>query len=257
AEVIDASSWSTSELKQRLYDEGNRPFNLEKGPILRIQLLQRSAQEAILALTVHHIALDFWSLDILMDELYLLYAAERAGTQVPLPPPGSHFTEYVRWQTEMLSGREGEHLWAYWKEKLAGELPMLSLPTDRPRPPVQTYRGASHSFPLSDRLTKRLRALAATEKVTLYMIVLAAFKTLLYRYTHQDDILVGTPMLGRSRADLERIVGYLVNPTVLRTNLAGNPTFRALLGRVRHTVVGALDHQDFPFALLVERLQPK
>jgi amino acid adenylation domain-containing protein len=257
AEVIDASSWSMTELDQRLSEEGNRPFDLEKGPILRIQLFQRSTQEAILALTVHHIALDFWSLDILMDELYLLYAAERIGTQAPLPPPGSPFTAYVRWQSEMLAGREGEPLWTYWQQKLTGELPMLSLPTDRPRPPVQTYRGSSHSFPLSDTLTRQLRALAASEKVTLYMIVLAAFKTLLYRYTHQDDILVGTPMLGRSRADLERIVGYLVNPTVLRTDLTGNPSFRELLGRVRQTVVGALDHQDFPFALLVERLQPK
>jgi amino acid adenylation domain-containing protein len=257
AAVIDASAWSKEELDQRLYKEGNRPFDLEKGPILRIQLFQRSVQEAILALSVHHIALDFWSLDILMDELYLLYAAERAGTQAPLPSPGPPFTEYVKWQGEMLAGHEGEQHWAYWQEKLAGDPPMLSLPTDRPRPPVQTYNGASHSFPLSDTLTKQLRVLASTEKVTLYMIVLAAFKTLLYRYTHQEDILVGTPMLGRSRADLERIVGYLVNPTVLRTDLAGNPTFRTLLSRVRQTVVNALDHQDFPFALLVERLQPK
>ncbi len=257
AEVIDASSWSKAELDQRLFEEGNRPFDLEKGPILRIQLFQRSSQEAILALTVHHIALDFWSLDILMDELYLLYAAERAGSQAPLPPPGSPFTAYVRWQSEMLAGREGEQHWTYWQQKLAGELPMLSLPTDRPRPAVQTYRGSSHSFPLSDALTRQLRALAVSEKVTLYMLVLAAFKTLLYRYTHQNDILVGTPMLGRSRADLERIVGYLVNPTVLRTDLSGNPSFRELIGRVRQTVVGALDHQDYPFALLVERLQPK
>jgi amino acid adenylation domain-containing protein len=257
AEVIDASSWSTAELDQRLSEEGNRPFDLEKGPILRIQLFQRSSQEAILALTVHHIALDFWSLDILMDELYLLYAAERAGTQAPLPPPGPPFTAYVHWQSEMLAEREGEQLWTYWQQKLTGELPMLSLPTDRPRPPVQTYHGSSHSFPLSDTLTRQLRALATSEKVTLYMIVLAAFKTLLYRYTHQDDILVGTPMLGRSRADLERIVGYLVNPTVLRTDLSGNPSFRELVSRVRQTVVGALDHQDFPFALLVERLQPR
>jgi amino acid adenylation domain-containing protein len=257
AEIVDATTWSVEALNQRLYEEGNRPFDLEKGPILRIQIFQRSAQENILALTVHHIALDFWSLDILVDELYLLYAAERVGTQAPLPQVGKPFTEYVRWQSEMLAGVEGERLWAYWKEKLSGALPMLSLPTDRPRPAVQTYRGASHSFPLSDELTRQLRTLANSEKTTLYTVVLAAFKTLLSRYSNQDDILVGTPMLGRNHVDLERIVGYLVNPVVLRTSLAENPTFKELLARVRQTVGGALDHQDFPFPLLVERLQPK
>ncbi|GHO74056.1 hypothetical protein KSD_18270 [Ktedonobacter sp. SOSP1-85] len=256
-ERIDAFSWSEEALKQRLLVEGNRPFNLEKGPIMRIQLFQRAPQEHILALTVHHIALDFWSLDILIDELYLLYATRVAGSQAALPAAGPAFTEYVRWQSELAKSPEGERLWSYWQEKLAGELPLLNLPLDRPRPPVQTYRGASHSFPFSADLTRKLRALAQSEKATLFMIVLAAFKTLLYRYSHQDDVLVGTPMLGRSRADLEKIVGYLVNPAALRTSLAGNPSFKELLNRVRETVTEALEHQDLPFPVIVERLQPR
>nr|BBH90794.1 hypothetical protein KTC_55450 [Thermosporothrix sp. COM3] len=257
AEVVDATSWSAEALEEHLLVEGNRPFDLEKGPIVRPQIFKLGEREYVLALTVHHIALDFWSLDILVDELYLLYAAQRAGTEDILPPPGPNFTEYVRWQREMLESAEGERLWSYWKQKLSGELPVLGLPTDRPRPAVQTYGGASHSFPISDELTGKLRELAASEKVTLYTLVLAAFKTLLYRYSHQEDILVGTPMLGRNKAELERIVGYLVNPVTMRTDFAGNPTFRELLARVRTTVMEALDHQDYPFPLLVEKLQPK
>ncbi len=122
AEVIDAASWSDEELEQRVYEEGNIPFDLEKGPILRIKLYKHSSQDYILALTVHHIALDFWSLDILIDELYLLYAFERAGIQAPLPPPARSFTDYVRWQSEMLTGPQGERHWQYWREKLAGDL---------------------------------------------------------------------------------------------------------------------------------------
>ncbi len=217
----------------------------------------RTPQDYILSLTVHHIAVDFWSLDMLIDELCLLYAAERVGVLAPLPAHVPQYTDFVRWQAEMLAGSEGERHWAYWQHELAGELPMLNLPIDRPRPPVQTYRGASHPFELGEELSKQLKALAKTEKTTLYTILLAAFQVLLYRYTDQDDILIGTTTLGRSRAELEKIMGYLANPVVLRANLSDNPTFKELLGRVRHTVIGALEHQDYPFPLLVERLQPK
>src|SRR2546421_11879584 len=256
-EVIDASSWSWEQLHQQLLEEGDRPFDLELGPILRIKLFLRTPQDYILSLTVHHIAVDFWSLDMLIDELCLLYAAERVGVQAPLPAHVPQYTDFVRWQAEMLAGPEGERHWAYWQDELGGELPMLTLPIDRPRPPVQTYRGASHPFELGEELSKQLKALAKTEKTTLYTILLAAFQVLLYRYTDQDDILIGTTTLGRSRAELEKIMGYLANPVVLRANLSDNPTFKELLGRVRHTVIGALEHQDYPFPLLVERLQPK
>ena len=288
-EVIDASSWNWEQLHRQLLEEGDRPFDLELGPVLRIKLFRQASQDYILSLTIHHIAVDFWSLDMLIDELCLLYAAERAGwaaagdhkgpnpalpSSSPYylspgqgggsPPPllrePAHvpqYTDFVRWQAEMLAGPEGERHWTYWQHELVGELPMLNLPIDRPRPRVQTYRGASHTFELGEELSKQLKALANAEKTTLYTILLAAFQVLLYRYTDQDDILIGTTALGRSRAELEKIVGYLANPVVLRANLSGNPTFKELLSRVRRTVIGVLEHQDYPFPLLVERLQPR
>lgn len=256
-EVVDASDWSEEQLKQHLFAEGERPFDLEQGPVLRIQLLTRSVQNYVLLLTVHHIAIDFLALDSLLDELCIVYAAEKVGLPAPLSPPDMQYSDYIRWQADMLAGAEGERLWTYWRQELAGELPVLNLPTDRPRPPVQTYRGASHSFKLSEELTRRLKTLANAEKATLYMIMLSAFQTLLFRYTNQEDIQVGTPTLGRSQAHLQRVIGHLVNPVVLRANFSGNPSFKELLSRVRRTVIGALEHQDFPFPLLVQRLQPK
>src|SRR6266567_4488015 len=256
-EVIDASSWSREQLNQRLLEEGDHPFDLERGPVLRIKVFQRTAQNDLLSLTVHHIAVDFWSLDMLINELCLLYAAERGGLPAPLPAPVSHYPDFVRWQADMLASSAGEGHWTYWQQQLQGSLPMLNLPLDRPRPAVQNYRGASHTFELGEELFHQLKALASAAKTTLYTLLLAAFELLLYRYTDQDDILIGTTTLGRSRAELEKIVGYVANPVVLRANLSGNPTFKELLGRVRQTVIGALDHQDYPFPLLVERLQPR
>jgi amino acid adenylation domain-containing protein len=256
-EVIDASTWSREQLNSRLQEEGDLLFDLEKGPVLSIKVFVRAAQDNILSLTAHHIALDFWSLDLLIEELCVLYAAERAGVPAPLPVHAPQYTDYARWQAEMLAGPEGERLLTYWRQELAGELSLLNLPTDRPRPPVQTYRGVSHVIELGEALSKQLKALAQTEKATLYMVLVAAFETLLFRYTGQDDIRIGTTMAGRSRADLQNIVGYLANSVVLRAHFADDLTFKGLLGQVRHKVIAALEHQDYPFPLLVERLQPK
>ncbi len=261
-ELIDASTWSRERLEQELQAEGDRPFDLEHGPVLRFKLFALAGQDYMLVMTAHHIAVDFWSLDLLVTEICVLYTKEvgtplSAAMQAMLSQRVPQYTDYIRWQAELLAGPEGERLWTHWQQELAGELSLLNLPLDRPRPPVQTYRGASHAFELGEALSKQLKALAGAEKVTLYMLLLAAFQVLLLRYTDQDDILVGTPMVGRSRSELERVVGYLANPVVLRTNLSGNPTFKELLGRVRHTVIAALEHQDYPFPLLVERLQPK
>src|SRR5439155_1363408 len=189
--------------------------------------------------------------------LCVLYAAERTGVPAPLPVYAPQYTDYVQWQAEMLAGPEGERLWTYWRQELAGELSLLNLPVDRPRPPVQTYRGASHVIELGEAFSKQLKALAQSEKATLYMVLVAAFETLLFRYTGQDDIRIGTTMAGRSRADLQKIVGYLANPVVLRAHFADDLTFKGLLGQVRYKVIAALEHQDYPFPLLVERLQPK
>ena len=257
-QVEDVSSWSDADIHARLVAESHRPFGLEHGPLLRISLFTSAAREHILLLVVHHIIADLWSLTVLMHELDVLYPAARAGTtSLPLLPLDVSYIDYVRWQTERLASAPGEQLWTYWQQQLAGELPTLNLPTDRPRPPLPTSRGASHTFHLDSALTSQLRALAHAEGTTLYTVLLSAFQTLLHRYTGQDDILVGSPTAGRSHAGLTNLVGYFVNPVVLRADFSAQPTFRAFLSQMRSTVLAALDHQDYPFALLVERLQPQ
>jgi hypothetical protein len=253
---VDGSTWSGDELNARLLDEAYRPFDLERGPLLRVSLIMRSARDHILLLVVHHIAIDFWSLAILLDELGVLYPAESAGVKAHLPPLALQYTDYVRWQAEMLAGPEGERLWAYWREQLAGQLPVLDLPTDRPRPAVPTHQGASHDFTMDAELSSGLKALAKAHGATLYMVLLAAFQVVLSYHSGQEDLLVGTPMVGRSRAEFEGIVGLFTNPVVLRANLSGNPVFGVFLGQVRRNVLAALEHQDFPTVLLVERLRP-
>ncbi len=261
--VKDASNWSQDDLNTWLAEEADRPFDLEQEPLLRINLLTQfsvtdtlGAKKTIFLVTAHHIVIDFWSLEILIDELSVLYEATKTGKVASLLPQSLQYQDYVRWEAEMLTSPEGEKLWAYWQKQLAGELPVLNLPTDRPRPPMQTYRGTSLFFELDDKLTSKLRELAKGEEATLYMTLMTAFLVLLLRYTNQEDILIGSPVAGRSLAEFERIVGYFVNPLVLRVNLSGNPTFPELLRRVRHVVLEALEHEQYPFPLLVERLQP-
>jgi amino acid adenylation domain-containing protein len=251
----DASAWSEAALHARLVAEVQRPFDLARGPLLRVHLFARSPQEHILVLALHHIVTDLWSLVVLTDELGALYPAEKAGTPLQLAPLALHYSDYVRWQADMLAGAEGERLWSYWQQNLAGS-PVLNLATDRPRPLVQTYHGAGHAFGLDQALTQRLHALAEAQGTTLYTLLLTAFQVLLYRYSGQDDILVGTPIAGRSRAELAGMVGYFVNSVVIRADLSRDPTFQDLLERVRRSVLAAFAHQEYPFVTLVERLQP-
>jgi len=252
----DASGWDSEVLKTRLIEEAYRPFDLERGPVLRVNLFTSSAREHVLLLVVHHIVIDFWSLAVILNEIGVLYPAEKAGVKASLPHLDSQYSDYVRWQAEMLASPEGERLWAYWKKQLAGQLPVLDLPTDRPRPEIPTYSGASYDFNLNDELSWQLKALAKAQGATLYMVLLAVFQVVLHYHTGQEDLLVGSPALGRSRVEFEGIVGLFTNPVILRANLAGNPTFETFLGHVRETVLAALEHQDYPTILLVEKLRP-
>jgi hypothetical protein len=253
---VECSSWSPEELNTRLLEEAYCRFDLERGPLLRVSLFTRSAREHILLLVVHHIVIDFWSLAIILDELGVLYPAECAGVKAPLPPLDLKYTDYVRWQAEMLAGPEGEQLWTYWRKQLSGQLPVLELRTDRPRSVSPTYRGASYDFTMDAELSSGLKALAKAHGATPYMVLLAAFQVMLSYHSGQEDLLVGSPMVGRSRAEFEGVVGLFTNPVVLCANLSGNPTFQTFLDQVRHTVLSALEHQDFPTVLLVERLRP-
>ena len=223
---------------------------------MRVTLAAGRGGEFTLLLVMHHIIGDYWSLALLLHELGVLYEAELSGQPARLPTPAASYDDYVRWQKETLGGPEGERLSASWKSQLAGELPVLNLPTDRPRPAVQSYRGQSETFRLSQELATRLRALGRANGATLYMTLLAAFQTFLHRYCGQEDFLVGSPTAGRSRADFAGVVGYFVNPVVLRADLSRGPSFRELLRRVRETALAAFEHQDYPFPLLVQQLQP-
>jgi amino acid adenylation domain-containing protein len=253
----DASSWIDDDLNSRLAEESRSPFDLQNGPVLRLNLFTRAHDEHVLLLAVHHIVADLWSLAVLMDELGILYQAESLRQTTTLSPPPIHYTDYVRWQGEMLTSSQGERLRAYWQDHLAGQLPVINLATDRPRPLAQTFRGASRSLMLDDQLAPGLKAIARDNDATLYAVLLTAFHVLLHRYTGQEDILVGCPTSGRGLKQLERVVGYFVNPVVVRANPSGASTFQQLLVRSRQTILAAFEHQNYPFALLVERLQPE
>jgi amino acid adenylation domain-containing protein len=265
-EAVDAQGWSDHRLADYLAAEGHRPFDLESGPLMRVVLLTRTALEHVLLLAMHHVITDFWSLGLLLDDLALLYPAFRAGERLELPPAGLLYTDYVRWQEEMLAGPEGERLWEHWRFRLGGELPVLDLHTDRPRPRVQTHTGAALQLHLSADLSGRLKELGRERGATPFVTLLAAFEVLLHRYTGQEDFLVGSVTAARTRAGFARTLGYFVNPLVLRASFGngggegaagGDPGFEALLARSRADALGAFEHQDFPFPLLVERLQPE
>ncbi|QRK05626.1 amino acid adenylation domain-containing protein [Archangium violaceum] len=255
-EAVDAAALAEAELDARLNDEAKKPFDLEHGPLLRVRVFTRSPQEHALIMTMHHIVTDFWSIAVLAEELDTLYPAECAGRKVELPPLEATSADAAREQAAMLAGPRGQALEAYWREQLAGELPVLHLPTDHPRPPVQTFVGRIHTTRLDAKLVDQLKALAQAQGTTLAMVLQAAFQVLLHRYTGQQDFTLGVVSAGRGRADLARVAGYFVNPLVLRTRPAPNQTFEAFLARTRQTTLEAFEHQDYPFNTLVERLQP-
>ncbi|OLT58220.1 non-ribosomal peptide synthetase [Moorena bouillonii] len=253
---IDASSWSEEELNKKVVAAHRYPFNLETEQVMRVRWFTCSEANHIMLLTIHHIVLDGWSCNLIAQELPQLYESQLNGLEVSLPPLQYSYQDYVSWRQELVEGPEGEQLWSYWQQKLGGELPVLNLPTDRPRPPIQTDNGGSYSFKLSQKLTEQLKELAKTERATLYMTLLAAFEVLLYRYTGQEDILVGSPTYGgRTKEEFASIVGYFVDAVVMRADLSGSLSFRDFLSQVRQTVLEALAHQDYPFALLVEKLK--
>jgi amino acid adenylation domain-containing protein/non-ribosomal peptide synthase protein (TIGR01720 family) len=256
-EIVDATRWDDATLAERLRDEAHLPFDLEHGPLLRALLFRRADDEQVLLVVAHHIVIDFWSLAILMRELGELYRAATNGATAKLAPHTSNYFDYVRYEQHLLSGEAGERLAGFWQKQLAGELPVLNLHTDRPRPAGQTFRGASEPLRLDAQLTARLKALSQANDATLFMTLLAAFKVLLYRYTGQEDLLVGSPTAGRQSAQFASTVGYFVNPVVLRTSPHGAVSFAEFLRQVRHTTLATFARQEYPFALLVKQLQPE
>ena len=258
--LIDLSALPDDEREQetlvRAAREAARPFDLEQGPLLRVALLKLSEHEHVALLTMHHIVSDGWSITVLIKEVTILYEAFVRDQPSTLADLNIQYADYAAWQHDHLRGEVLEKHLRYWRKQLAGAPALLALPTDHPRPPSQTLRGAAQSLVLSTRTTEGIKRLSRSEGATLFMTLLATFQTLLHRCTGQDDIVVGSDIANRSSVETEGLLGCFFNFLALRTDLSGNPTFRQLLGRVREITLGAYTHQDLPFERLVEELQP-
>ncbi|MDH6493326.1 non-ribosomal peptide synthetase [Streptomyces sp. SAI-127] len=228
-------------------------FDLAAGPLIRATLIRLAPHEHVLAVAVHHVAFDEWSVRVFRHELSTLYDALRAGEPDPLPPLPVQYADFAAWQRQWLDGDVMNGHLAYWQEQLAN-LSALELPTDRPRPPVRSSKGAAVGFSAPQQTAAALRALSRKNGVTLQMTLLAGLSMLLGRYTGSEDVVVGTPVANRNRAETEDLIGFFVNTLVMRTDLSGDPTFRELLGRVRKTALAAYAHQDLPFEQLVDAL---
>ncbi len=253
--VEDTVHLDEEQVQEQLEQIASETFDLARGPLFRTVLFKRADDEYILLIAAHHIIMDMWSLAVIINDISQLYinAADGAG----LLPLGLRYTDFIDWQEKMLGGPEGEKLWNYWSNKLGGRLPVLELPTDFPRPPVQTFNGKNCTVKLGAKLTEKLKAFSDSRGLTLYMTLLAAFKVLLYKYTGQEDIIVGTPTTGRTRPELTDIVGYFVNSVALRSLVDDAEAFDEFAVDVKQTVVEALENQDYPFYDLVEKLMPQ
>src|SRR5829696_8756653 len=258
--VVDLQTFPAEEREQKVMrlatEEAQRPFDIEKGPLVRARLLRLNAEEHVLVFTIHHIISDGWSMGVLVNETAALYKAYIEGQPSPLAELPVQYADFAEWQREWLTKGNLEPQLQYWKQQLGGELPALELPIDRVRPPRQSFRGAVRRFALSEELSAAIKSLGRQEGATLFMTLLAAFQSLLHRYTNQTDILVGTGIANRNRAEIESLIGFFVNTLVLRTDFGGRPTFRELLRRVRDLTLEAYAHQDLPFERVVEELQP-
>ncbi|UUL82304.1 non-ribosomal peptide synthetase [Sphingomonas qomolangmaensis] len=237
--------------------EAQRPFDLQHGPVIRAGLVQISGSESLLLLTIHHIAADGWSLDVLMRELLQFYDARRGGRVASLPALTIQYADFASWQRRWLRGAVLQAQVDYWKRSLGGAPPLLALPTDRPRPPVQTFAGELYAFAMSGATLRAAKRVSEAAQVTLFTTLLAAFYALLHRYTARDDLVVGSPIASRTRPELEGLIGFFANTLVLRVRLTPDLSFNDLIARVKEATLGAYAHQDIPFEKLVEELQPE
>jgi amino acid adenylation domain-containing protein len=255
--VEDAACADEDRVSELVAEEARRPFDLAEGPLFRARLLRIGAEDHVLLLTLHHVVADGWSMAVLYGELDALYAAFRDGRTSALPDLPVQYADFAAWQREHLAGEVLERQLAYWKRALAGAPALLELPTDHVRPAVPTNRGAFEVATFGGGVLERLTGLAQAEGATLYMALLAVFQVLLSKYSGSTDVVVGTPISGRTTGEIEGLIGFFVNTLVMRTDLGGDPTFREVLGRVRDGALGAYEHQDVPFEKLVETLAPE
>ena len=259
-ELQDLSGFPERQAEQqaaeRAQEEARQPFDLAAAPLLRVNLLRICIEDHVLLITFHHIISDAWSDSVFWRELECLYNGFCRGDSPELPELGIQYGDFAYWQRQLLESTKLDELGAYWREKLSGELPILNLALDRSRPVFLASSGARCSLELDRQFTEALKAFSRREGVTLFTTLLAVFNTLLFRYTGQEDLLVGTPVAGRTTVELEGLIGPVLRTLVLRNDLSGNPTFRELLARIRETSLEAMSRQDLPFEKLLETLQP-
>ena len=246
-----------TEAQRLVTQERERPFDLATGPLWRSQLLHLDSEEYMLLVTMHHSVSDGWSINVFEQELAALYEAFCSGRPSPLPELPIQYADFAHWQHQWLQSEEFKSQFDYWKRQLGGKLPVLELPTDRLRPPILTDRGAEQTLTLPQKLSEALKNWSQQEGATLAMTLLTGFKTLLYRYTGQEDLIVGSPVAGRNYVELEGLIGFFINTVVIRSDLSGNPSFRKLLSRVRLTALEAYEHESIPFEKLVQELRPE
>ena len=259
--VIDIShlpdAERTAEARRLADEESTQPFDISCGPLFRMQLVRLAEEDHLLLFTMHHIISDGWSLQVMASELGTLYEAYKSGQTSPLPELLIQYVDFAVWQREWMQGEVLEKQLSYWREQLGEDLTELELPFDYARPARQSFRGDAEGIELNAKLTPRMKEIAREQGATLFMTLLAAFNVLLWRYTGQEDLSVGTPIANRTRAETENLIGFFVNTLVLRTKMNASSSFRDLLEQVRETTLGAYDHQDVPFEKLVEELQPE
>ncbi|MEI5527872.1 amino acid adenylation domain-containing protein [Streptomyces brasiliscabiei] len=252
--VVDVEHLEWDEIHALIVEEYRRPYDLERDPLVRFRLFRRGPARWVIMKAVHHIVSDAVSTFTFIEELLTVYEALRRGRVPDLPPVTARYLDFLNRQTAFLAGPEAPRMLDHWRAHLPAEMPTLALPVDKPRPSVQTHNGASEFFVLDEELSARVHALAREHNVTVYMVLLSAYYLLLHAYSGQDDIIVGSPVTGRTDERFAGVYGYFVNPLPLYVSLAGEPTVAELLDRVRTTVLGGLDHQEYPFVLLVEKL---
>ena len=252
--VHDARKLDPARLKALLVEHANRPFDLERGPVIRLELFQTGEDEQVALMCLHHIVADAWSVALVFGDLFESHFALEAGETPSYHPQPFSYQDYVAWEQDHLASPTGQRLGEYWLKQLQGAPMQIDLPTDHARPPVQTFRGATHTFQLDEDLSLRVLALRAEQNVTLFTLTLAAFQTLMHRYCRQDDIVVGSPLAGRVHPELAGMVGYFINPVALRSKVDGDPTFADYLKQTAAQVSGALEHQQYPFSRLVRQL---
>ncbi len=251
----DVTRLNDKQIKALLIEHANKPFNLESGPVIRLELFRTADNAHITLLCMHHIVSDAWSVTLFMNDLIESYFSRKLGKEPEWEEIPARYHDFVAWEQNHLAGESGDRMLEYWKNHLDGAPMVLDLPTDRPRPPVQTFNGSAYGFKLEEDLTKKIIELSQSENATMFTTLLSGFEILLHRYCNQEDLLVGVPLAGRNQKELHDLVGYFINPVAVRSNVEDDPTFRDYLAGNSEVVIGTLENQHYPLAKLVDQLR--